>query len=124
MHLLLIRESDGVWELSPDDIGKSLWDALADRDFLPFGYAVPLCEDVTGLKFTNLDLAVARPRPIRAAFIRMLARRGNVTEAEAAQALADIEAESGRSFLDWLLDGGLEKLIELILKLLPFLMTK
>lgn len=42
-----------------------------------------------------------------------------VSEADAQAALAEIESE--RPILDWLANGGVEKIIELILKLLAVL---
>lgn len=59
--------------------------------------------------------------PLRTLFIRLAARRSGKSEAEVSKALAHLEADSGRPFLDWLLDGGLEKLIDILLKLLPLL---
>lgn len=60
-----------------------------------------------------------RPRPLRKLVVAMIARRGEVSLDVAERALAAYEVESDRPFLDWLTNGGLEKLIEIILKLLP-----
>lgn len=57
--------------------------------------------------------------PLRRRLIAQIAKRGKVSESVAGQALAEVEAESKMPFLDWLLNGGLEKLIQLVLQLLP-----
>ncbi len=72
--------------------------------------------------YNAVSIFPGRHRPARAAFIRYIARRGNVTEEKAAEALAAVEDDTDRPFLDWLLNGGLEKLIEIVLKLLPLLL--
>jgi hypothetical protein len=60
-----------------------------------------------------------RPRPLRKLVVSYIAKRGGVSEAQADAALASLEDASDQPFLDWILNGGLEKLIELVLKLLP-----
>ena len=63
-----------------------------------------------------------RPRPLvnalRKRIVAAAVSRG-AGEAEAVLALAEIESD--RPLLDWLMDGGFEKIVELILKLLALL---
>lgn len=64
------------------------------------------------------------PRPIRNAINNRIRKRLRDAAIEAGRAPADVDAvlddmESDRPFLDWLLSGGFEKVLELILKLLP-----
>lgn len=88
-------------------------------DALPFAESLDLSSaTVTGFQ------AKASGGPLRRLFVRLIARRGKVSEKVADEFLSGVEADTGRPFLDWLMNGGLEKLLELILKLLPiFLMA-
>jgi hypothetical protein len=64
------------------------------------------------------------PRPIRNAINARIRQRlkdaaiARGAEASAVDAVLD-DMESDRPFVDWLLNGGFEKILELILKLLP-----
>ena len=64
------------------------------------------------------------PRPIRNAINNRIRKRLRDAAVEAGRSAADVDAvlddmESERPFVDWLLNGGFEKILELILKLLP-----
>lgn len=73
------------------------------------------------------EAAFRNLRPCRRLVVNAVSRRatrGSASQVEAAVDAAFEEAYAelaGRPFLDWLLDGGLEKLIALALKLLDLL---
>lgn len=100
-------------------------DAPADEnkkepDVIPFGQEK--AEQVSGdpaPKPFPADPQAARVSPLRNLLVAAVMRRGNVSRRTAEAAILAAEQDTGRPFLDWLANGGLEKLIELILKLLP-----
>lgn len=64
------------------------------------------------------------PRPIRNAINNRIRERLKKAAIERGAEPAAVDAilddmESDRPFVDWLLNGGFEKILELILKLLP-----
>jgi hypothetical protein len=66
---------------------------------------------------------IARARPLRNLLVKALKKRlpAEYTQDQIDAALAQIEAESDRPFLDWFTNGGFEKLIEMILRILTLL---
>lgn len=74
----------------------------------------------------SVEASAARApfRPLRSLVVAAVAKRGKVSEDVAEKALAALEAQEGKSFLDLIRDllgggGGLEGLIRLILEFLP-----
>lgn len=88
-------------------------------------FAMPATQSACTCSTTGIEAKaeIARVRPLRNLLIKALKKRlpAEYTDAQIDAAFAQIEAESDRPFLDWFTNGGFEKLLEMILRILTLL---